>query len=190
MFIVDVQNIQTSLDLKADSIVPTIPCLQHAHLSAGFFLLRSRSRSLCDWQSVSQSVSLGVEPHLGLMTRYLLLFDSYGLGFVGRPLWWEDGSVFCICCLSLPAQSLSGPSPLGLATIFYCLRFETSFSSPPTTRRVTVEVFDPASTRVPSFFLLIHKETPYITARGPNRDHRLQGFHYCFPWMCCLGNVC
>jgi hypothetical protein len=35
---------------------------------------------------VSQSVSLGVEPHLGLMTRYLLLFESYGLVFVGRPL--------------------------------------------------------------------------------------------------------
>jgi hypothetical protein len=30
---------------------------------------------------------------------------------------------------------------------FYCLRFETSFLSPPTTRRATVEVFDPASTR-------------------------------------------
>jgi hypothetical protein len=37
-------------------------------------------------QSVSQSVSLGVEPHLGLMTIYVLLFDSYGLVFVGRPL--------------------------------------------------------------------------------------------------------
>jgi hypothetical protein len=36
--------------------------------------------------TVSQSVSLGVEPHLGLMTRYLLLFDSYVLVFVGRPL--------------------------------------------------------------------------------------------------------
>jgi hypothetical protein len=36
--------------------------------------------------AVSQSVSLGVEPHLGIMTRYLLLFDSYGLVFVGRPL--------------------------------------------------------------------------------------------------------
>jgi hypothetical protein len=33
-----------------------------------------------------QSVSLDVEPHLELMTRYLLLFDSYGLVFVGRPL--------------------------------------------------------------------------------------------------------
>jgi hypothetical protein len=33
-----------------------------------------------------QSVSLRVEPHLGIMTRYLLLFDSYGLVIVGRPL--------------------------------------------------------------------------------------------------------
>jgi hypothetical protein len=33
----------------------------------------------------SQSVSLGVEPHLGLMTRYWLLFDSYGLVFLEAP---------------------------------------------------------------------------------------------------------
>jgi hypothetical protein len=31
-----------------------------------------------------------------------------------------------ICCWPLPAQSFLGLSPLGLATIFYCLRFETS----------------------------------------------------------------
>jgi hypothetical protein len=60
------------------------------------------------------------------MTRYLLLFDSYGLVFVGRPHWREDGSVFCVSCCSLPAQSFSGSSPLVLATIFYCLRFEIS----------------------------------------------------------------
>jgi hypothetical protein len=36
--------------------------------------------------TISQSASLGVDPHLGLMIRYLLLFDSYGLVFVGRPL--------------------------------------------------------------------------------------------------------
>jgi hypothetical protein len=36
--------------------------------------------------TVSQSVSLGVELHLGLMTRYLVLFDSYGLiFFCGAP---------------------------------------------------------------------------------------------------------
>jgi hypothetical protein len=60
------------------------------------------------------------------MTRYLLLFDSYGLVFEGRPLWREDGYVFSVCWWPLPAQSLSGPSPLVLATIFYCIWFETS----------------------------------------------------------------
>jgi hypothetical protein len=45
----------------------------------------------------------------------------------GRPLWREDGSVFCICYWALPAQSFSGPSPLVLATIFYRLKIETYF---------------------------------------------------------------
>jgi hypothetical protein len=53
--------------------------------------------------TVSQSVSLGVEPHLGLMTRYILLFDNYGLVFVGHPLWREEGSILFICCWPSPA---------------------------------------------------------------------------------------
>jgi hypothetical protein len=36
--------------------------------------------------TVNQSVCLGVEPHLRLMTRYLLLFDSYSLVMVGPHL--------------------------------------------------------------------------------------------------------
>jgi hypothetical protein len=36
---------------------------------------------------------------------------------------------------------------MDLVTIFCCLRIETPLSSPPTTHVVTVEVFDPASTR-------------------------------------------
>jgi hypothetical protein len=76
--------------------------------------------------TVSQSVSLGIEPHLGPMTRYLFLSGTYVLVSVGRPLWREDGSVLCMCRWPLPAQSFSGPSPLGLATVFYCLKFETS----------------------------------------------------------------
>jgi hypothetical protein len=31
-----------------------------------------------------------------------------------------------MCCWPLPVQSFSGPSLLRVATIFYCLRFETS----------------------------------------------------------------
>jgi hypothetical protein len=36
---------------------------------------------------------------------------------------------------------------MGLATIFYWLRFKSFFLSPSTTRGATVEVIDPASTR-------------------------------------------
>jgi hypothetical protein len=66
------------------------------------------------------------------MTRFLFTFgirntsDSYVLVSVVRPLWREDGSVFCKCRWPLPAQSFSGPSPLGLELVLYCLRFETS----------------------------------------------------------------
>jgi hypothetical protein len=41
-------------------------------------------------------------------------------------LWREDGSVVYNCCWPSPKQSFSGPSPMGLVTIFYCLRIETS----------------------------------------------------------------
>jgi hypothetical protein len=77
--------------------------------------------------TVGQSVSLGIEPHLGLVTRYFLFFLTVTVLFlVGRPLWREAGSVFCIWCWLLPVHSLSGPSLLVLATICYGLRFETS----------------------------------------------------------------
>jgi hypothetical protein len=73
-----------------------------AHFLYFFLFLEQKSsqnsKSHCDWRSVSKSWCL----------------------------WLEDGSVFCICCWPLLAQSFSSPSPLGLATIFYCLRSEAS----------------------------------------------------------------
>jgi hypothetical protein len=71
-------------------------------------------------RKVKVKVSLGVEPQTFITVWQL------GSSFVGRPLWREDWSVFCICCWPLPAQYFLGPSPLRPATIFYCLRFETS----------------------------------------------------------------
>jgi hypothetical protein len=76
----------------------------------------SKSKSHCDWRSVSQSVSKSVsrcvEPHLRLMTRYFLLFDSYGHFFVGRPLWREDALSFVYA--AGPCQrSLFRPESLG-----------------------------------------------------------------------------
>jgi hypothetical protein len=64
----------------------TIPVLR-PHITVLIFLLFHQVKVKVSLRlTVSQSVSLGVEPHLGLMTRYLLLFDSYSLVFVGSPL--------------------------------------------------------------------------------------------------------
>jgi hypothetical protein len=56
------------------------------------------------------------------------------------------------------------------------------FSSPPTTRRVTVEVFDPASTRgnINEFT----KELSFISRSEPKRDHHLQQFLYYSVILC------
>jgi hypothetical protein len=78
-----------------------------------------------DRRSVDQSVLVS-STHLGLTTRYLLLSDSCGFVDVERSPSREDGSVIYNCCWHSPAQPFSGPSPVGLATILYCLRFETS----------------------------------------------------------------
>jgi hypothetical protein len=88
-------------------------------------LIKSKSELCYDRRSAGQSV-LEQSTHLGLTTRSWLLSDSCGFVDLGRPLWREDGSVVCNCYWPSPAQSFSGPSPVGLVAIFYCLRFETS----------------------------------------------------------------
>jgi hypothetical protein len=91
-----------------------------------FITVWQSSRVLCyDRRSFGQSILVS-STNLGLTTRFSLLSDCYGVADVGRSLWREDGSVVYNCCWSSPAQSFSGPSPVGLTTIFYCLWFETS----------------------------------------------------------------
>jgi hypothetical protein len=92
------------------------------------------SESECYVTTDGQSASLSWNQALiwGLNTTLVLLSDSCGFVDVGRSLWREDGSVICNCCWSLPAWD---SRPL------YQIR-----DFPPTTRRATVEVLDPAST--------------------------------------------
>jgi hypothetical protein len=74
---------------------------------------------LCyDRLSVGQSV-LEETNHLGFTTRFVLLSDSCGFVEMRSSLWREDRSITYNCCWFSTVQSFSGPSPVGLATIFY-----------------------------------------------------------------------
>jgi hypothetical protein len=94
--------------------------------------------------TVSQSVSLGVEPILGLMAGYLLLTDSDGLVFLGRLLWREDWPVFYAAGPRQRSHSWVRV-PWDSWPYFTHSDLRLPFSSPPTTRRVTLEVFEPSS---------------------------------------------
>jgi hypothetical protein len=84
---------------------------------------KSESKSHCDWRSVSQYVLVS-SPIWGSLADICYCLTVTVLFLLG-PLSDERKGLFCICCGPLLAQSFSGPSSLGLATIFYCLRFET-----------------------------------------------------------------
>jgi hypothetical protein len=71
--------------------------------------------------TVSQPVCLGVKPRVGPKIRFVLLSDNCRFADVGRSLADER--------TGLSFKIAAGPrhrNPVGLATIFYCLRFETS----------------------------------------------------------------
>jgi hypothetical protein len=79
--------------------------------------LLSLSLSLMLRATVSRPVCLG--------TKHTFLSDSCGFVDVRRSLWRADGSVICNCCWPSPAQSFSGPSPVGLSwnkSPIWCLR--------------------------------------------------------------------
>jgi hypothetical protein len=67
---------------------------------------------------------------------------------VGRSLWREDGSVVYNCCWPSQRSHSRVRARWDSRPYFTVSDLRRLTSSPPTTRRVTVEVFDPASTRV------------------------------------------
>jgi hypothetical protein len=83
------------------------------------------------------------------MTRYLLLFDCYSLVFCGASS--RQRGRDCLLYMLLPlaiAVFFRVRIPWNSRPYFTLSDLRLSLSSPPTTRRVTVEVFDPASSLV------------------------------------------
>jgi hypothetical protein len=77
-----------------------------------------------------QSVRLGANPLRLTTSNFIFQLNLCGHSPYVTSSLTRGWSVIYNCCWSSPTQSFSGPSPAGLMTTFYCLRFET----PPTWR--------------------------------------------------------
>jgi hypothetical protein len=81
--------------------------------------------------TVSRSVSLGVEPHLGLMTRSSSTVWQLGYFEVGRPLWRGAGSVICrSLCLSPSTVDRQQMKYIQLLLVKYNLCIYTIYTRP------------------------------------------------------------
>jgi hypothetical protein len=175
------------------------------------------SSVIYDWRFITNQFVLATSP-LRPTTR-IFIFQLNTCGY--SPYVTSCLTRGWVCRLQLllgsPAQSFSGPSPTGLMTTFYSLRFETPstwrakspyfyppriewpsdtpghwvpFSLPFTTRRATVEVFDHASSR-DWFQLAWH---PRYIASGRNQQKTpspslSQQYLSCCLIIRCSGNV-
>jgi hypothetical protein len=121
----------------------------HTFRSSSIFRGCHLPRTHRELLTVSQSVSLGVEPHLGLMTRYLLPFDRVTVLFLCGVLSNERTVLSFVYATGPRQRSISRVRvPLDSWPYFTVSDLKLPFSSPPTTRRVTVEIFEPAFTQM------------------------------------------
>jgi hypothetical protein len=124
--------------------------------SSVYFKVKSKSKSNCDWRSVSKSWCRA--PSAAHDQIFITVWQLRSC-FVRHPIWREDGSVICI---RVPWDS---------RPYFTVSDLRLPFSSPPTTHRVTVEVFDPTSTRVKCVCVYFYRISSYITLSRTYRKH-------------------
>jgi hypothetical protein len=130
----NILSIQCTISLRGPKSMRKVDGLSHIFID--FYVpaltlsckLKLRLKlKLCYDRGQSASLSWNKAPIWGLRP------DFYYCQTVAGLLMWgafcdENGSAVYNSCWSSPAQPFLGTSPVGLVTIFYCLRFET----PPT----------------------------------------------------------
>jgi hypothetical protein len=121
--LVNTVSYNNSQSVFSRTLVPWLPRTRSILILVLRLTAESESYVMTDGLSANLSWNKGP---IWDLTRILLLSDSCRFVDVWRSLWREDGSGIYNCCWPSPAQSFSGPSAVGLAIIFYCLRFETS----------------------------------------------------------------
>jgi hypothetical protein len=107
-----------------------------------------QSQSYITTDGHSASLSWNKAPILGLRPDLCYCQTVTDLFVWGRSLWREDGSIVYTTAVGTRQRSHSRIRvPWRSWPYFTVSDSRLPFSSPPTTRRATVEVFDPASTR-------------------------------------------
>jgi hypothetical protein len=76
--------------------------------------------------TVSRPVCLGIKHPSGSYDQIFITVRQLLVCWCGALSLTKDGSVVYNCSWPLPVQTFSGPTPMGLVTTIYCLRFETS----------------------------------------------------------------
>jgi hypothetical protein len=85
--------------------------------------IQSQGHITTDGQSINKSWCRA--PSEGAYDQIFITLWQLPSSFLGRPLWRDDRSVFCVCCWPSSAYSSWSPSFFWVVTIFYGLRFET-----------------------------------------------------------------
>jgi hypothetical protein len=105
----------------------------------------------------------------------------------GARSWREDGSVVYNCFWSSSTQSFLGPSPAGLMTIFYCLRFE----KPPTfqqflncrVRKFLRDDADIVACLRSSCIVMAVSLVPYFSCQASCHDTRIFNHPHIYPCL-------